>query len=351
MKPTSPSFICIRSIFFFHRCFSMLLQWFVHLPHISLSSFPFPHSHPHTRTHTHSHTPPRLPPHLDRLVLRAGHHQAHGHIHRLQIHDCVGVVRGGRHRPPLLPHRQATGQGGLDGREGRVATQKEFASVCVLVRCVWNVGAVEGGGEVVRGGLAGEEARDGVALRRGEEIPAADVLVARTWVFVREWDRVGRGEGNVNKFAKNKRKTDAHRQITSLLSCFPSFLPAITGNEVRRRRVVGDPAHDGADRRFVGGCTPERELAEGLAVSVWFTYCVCVYRFQVRECIGWEWYTRSNSTPVSLPPSLPFNHLRVHALQHRVPMVRRQGHFLQGGQRGSQERTGIGVVLECERGE
>jgi len=44
-------------------------------------------------------------------------------------------------------------------------------------------GAVEGGGEVVRGGLAGEEARDGVALRRGEEVPAADVLVARTWVL------------------------------------------------------------------------------------------------------------------------------------------------------------------------
>jgi hypothetical protein len=42
------------------------------------------------------------------------------------------------------------------------------------------MGTVEGGGEVVRWGLAGEEARNGVALGRGKEVPAADVLVART---------------------------------------------------------------------------------------------------------------------------------------------------------------------------
>jgi hypothetical protein len=53
------------------------------------------------------------------------------------------VIRGGCHGSPLLTFGQATGQGGLDGREGKVLTQKKFTSVCVPMRGVRSLRPVE----------------------------------------------------------------------------------------------------------------------------------------------------------------------------------------------------------------
>lgn len=67
------------------------------------------------------------------------------------------MVRDGCHGSPLLPHGQATGQDGLDGREKKVLTQKEFTSACVLMRYVRSLRPVEKGGDVVRWWLAGKK--------------------------------------------------------------------------------------------------------------------------------------------------------------------------------------------------
>jgi hypothetical protein len=58
----------------------------------------------------------------------------------------------------------------------------------------------------------------------------------------------------------SKKEIHARNQNPSLL----------TGDEVRRCRIVGDSTHDGADGRFVCGSASEGKLAEGLAVPFWF---------------------------------------------------------------------------------
>ena len=85
-------------------------------------------------------------------------------------------------------------------------------------------------------------------------------------------------QGRRSTFVMRTSTLHATRETTGHI---PHFLPPClpTGNEVRRRGVVGDPAHDGADGRFVGGCATQRELADGFAVPVLVGLCggACEY--------------------------------------------------------------------------
>lgn len=117
-----------------------------------------------------------LPPHFDGFVARARQQQAHGDIHCFQVHDGARVTGGGRYRAAHLSQRDLAWRGYHQGRKGAIPTHKQFPRRFPPGR----VRARDGGGQVFRGRLTRDQARDSDAVGGGGEVPGTDVMVRGT---------------------------------------------------------------------------------------------------------------------------------------------------------------------------